>query len=77
MTVAFGQVISNTATAILVAPIGLQAATALGVSPFPVLMGVAVAASASFMTPIGATTNLMVYTSGGYRFIDYVKVGCP
>lgn len=77
MTVAFGQVISNTATAILVAPIGLQAAVALGVSPFPVLMGVAVAASASFMTPIGTTTNLMVYTSGGYRFIDYVKVGAP
>ncbi len=77
MTVSFGQVISNTATAILVAPIALQAAVALGVSPFPVLMGVAVAASASFMTPIGTTTNLMVYTPGGYRFIDYVRVGAP
>ncbi len=78
MTVVFGQVISNTATSILVAPIAIQAAVGLGVSPFPILMGgVAVAASASFMTPIGTTTNLMVYTPGGYRFVDYFKVGAP
>lgn len=78
MTTTFGQAISNTATAILVAPIALQAAVGLGVSPLPVLIGgVAVAASASFMTPIGTTTNLMVYTPGGYRFVDYVKVGAP
>ncbi len=77
MTVTFGQVISNTATAILVAPIALQAALDMGVSPFPVLIGVAVAASASFMTPIGTPTNLMVYVPGGYRFTDYVKVGAP
>ncbi len=78
MTVIFGQAISNTATAILVSPIALQAAVGLGVSPFPILIGgVAVAASASFMTPISTTTNLMVYTPGGYRFVDYVKVGAP
>lgn len=77
LTTAFSQVISNTATAVLVAPIVLTAATALGVSPYPLLMGVAVAASNAFLTPIGTTTNLMVYTPGGYRFTDYFKVGAP
>jgi di/tricarboxylate transporter len=70
-------VISNTATAVLVAPIVLQTAVTLGISPYPLLMAVAVAASNAFLTPIGTTTNLMVYTPGGYRFTDYFKVGAP
>ena len=77
LTTAFSQVINNTATAVLVAPIVLRAALDLGVSPYPLLMTVAVSASTAFLTPIGTTTNLMVMTPGDYRFNDYIKVGFP
>jgi len=77
LTTGFSQVINNTATAVLVAPIVIQAAVDLGVSPHPLLMIVAVAASTAFLTPIGTTTNILVYSPGGYRFTDYVKVGLP
>jgi len=77
LTSAFSQVLSNTATTVLVAPIVLQAAIVSDLSPYPLMMMVAVGASASFLTPISSTTNLMVLTPGGYRFIDYVKIGLP
>jgi di/tricarboxylate transporter len=77
LTTSFSQVINNTATAVLVAPIVLTAAEEMGVSPYPLLMTVAVSASTAFLTPIGTTTNLMVMTPGGYRFQDYVRVGFP
>ena len=77
LTTSFSQVIHNTATTVLIAPIVLQAALDLGVSPYPMLMIVAVSASTAFLTPIGTTTNLMVMTPGGYRFGDYVRVGLP
>jgi di/tricarboxylate transporter len=77
LTTGFSQVINNTATAVLVAPIVMQAAVSLGVSPHPLLMIVAVSASTAFLTPIGTTTNILVFSPGGYRFIDYVKVGLP
>ena len=77
LTTAFSQVINNTATAVLVAPIVLEAALVSGVSPYPLLMTVAVSASTAFLTPIGTTTNLMVMTPGGYNFNDYIKVGLP
>lgn len=77
LTTAFSQVINNTATAVLVAPIVLRAALELELSPYPLLMAVAVSASTAFLTPIGTTTNLMVMTPGGYRFTDYAKVGLP
>lgn len=77
LTTGFSQVINNTATAVLVAPIVIQAAVSLGVSPHPLLMIVAVSASTAFLTPIGTTTNILVYSPGGYRFTDYVKVGLP
>jgi len=77
LTTGFSQVINNTATAVLVAPIVIQASVNLGVSPYPLLMIVAVAASTAFLTPIGTTTNIMVFSPGGYRFTDYVKVGLP
>ncbi|MFN2137198.1 MAG: SLC13 family permease [Candidatus Promineifilaceae bacterium] len=77
LTTTFSQVINNTATAVLVAPIVLQAAGEMGVSPYPLLMAVAISASTAFMTPIGTTTNLMVMSPGGYSFTDYLKVGFP
>lgn len=77
LTTSFSQVINNTATAVLMAPIVIQAAASLGISPAPLLMTVAVSASTAFLTPIGTTTNLMVMNSGGYQFIDYMRVGLP
>jgi di/tricarboxylate transporter len=71
------QVMSNTATAVLMSPIVLTAAVGLGVEPHPLMMGLAVAASTAFLTPIGTTTNLMVLGPGNYRFGDYAKVGGP
>lgn len=69
--------ISNSATAILVAPIAWAAATQLGVSPTPFMMTAAVAASACFATPICTPPNAMVMNAGHYNFNDYVKIGLP
>lgn len=69
--------ISNSATAILVAPIAWAAAVKLGVSPTPFMMTAAVAASACFATPICTPPNAMVMNAGHYNFMDYVKVGLP
>ncbi len=77
LTTSFSQVVNNTATAVLVAPIALRAALELSLSPDPFMMTVAVSASTAFLTPIGTTTNLMVMSPGGYRFTDYLKVGLP
>jgi di/tricarboxylate transporter len=77
LTAIMGQLISNTATALIVIPIGVAAAQSLGVSPRPVLMSVAVAAAGAFLTPIATPTNLMVMGPGGYVFSDYWKLGLP
>jgi di/tricarboxylate transporter len=77
LTAILGQVISNTATALIIIPIAVVAAQDMGVSPQPVLMAVAVAAAASFFTPVATPTNLMVMEPGGYRFGDYWKFGLP
>jgi len=77
LTAVFSQVISNTATTVLVAPIVLQAALEMGVSPYAMLMMVVVGASSAFLTPIASPPNTLVMTPGGYRFNDYVKVGLP
>ena len=71
------QVISNTATAVLVAPIALGSAKILGVSPYPLLMTVAIAASTAFATPVASPVNTLVLGPGGYRFNDFLKVGLP
>jgi di/tricarboxylate transporter len=77
LTAVLGQLISNTATALIVIPIGVAAAASIGVSPMPVLMSVCIAAAASFLTPIATPTNLMVMGPGGYAFSDYWKLGLP
>lgn len=77
LTSMFSQMINNTATAVLMAPIVLQASQVSGLSPYPLLIAVSVSASTAFLTPIGTTTNLMVMTPGGYSFNDYMKIGAP
>lgn len=77
VTAGLSQLISNTATAILLAPVALQTAAALHLSPHPLLVTVAVAASAAFSTPIASPVNTLVLGPGGYRFSDFVKVGLP
>ncbi|TCI33681.1 SLC13 family permease [Exiguobacterium sp. SH4S7] len=76
-TMVLSQIISNTATAVLFAPLALSLAASLEVSPVPLVVAVAVAASLAFMTPFGSPTNAMVFSIGGYRFFDFVKVGLP
>lgn len=77
LTAVMGQLISNTATALIVIPIGVAAAASMGISPKPVLMSTAVAAAGAFLTPIATPTNLMVMGPGGYAFSDYWKLGLP
>ncbi|EPY5085434.1 SLC13 family permease [Klebsiella variicola] len=77
MCAAIGLFISNTATAVLMAPIALAAAKPMGVSPYPFAMVVAMAASAAFMTPVSSPVNTLVLGPGKYSFSDFVKIGVP
>lgn len=77
VTMTLSDVLNNTATAIVAAPIGVQMARTLEVSPDPFLMAVAVAASSAFLTPIGHKNNTLVLGPGGYRFGDYWRMGLP
>jgi len=77
LTVAFTEVITNNAAAVLMFPIALALSEQLGVSHLPFVIAIMFAASASFITPLGYQTNMMVYGPGRYRFIDYLKIGIP
>jgi len=76
-TAALTELITNNAAAVLIFPIALAAAAEIGADPRPFCIALAVAASASFLTPIGYQTNTMVYGMGGYRFGDYARLGLP
>ncbi len=77
LTAAMGLFLSNTATAVLMAPIAIRAAEALEVSPYTFVMTVAIAASAAFMTPVSSPVVTLVVAPGKYRFVDFLKVGVP
>ncbi len=77
VTMTLSDVMNNTATAVIAAPIAVEIADRLSVSPDPFLMGVAVAASCAFLTPIGHKNNMLIMGPGGYRFGDYWRMGLP
>ena len=77
MTSLYTETITNNAAAALLFPISLSSANQAGVDPRPFLIAVAIGASASFATPLGYQTNLMVYGPGGYKFKDFMKIGVP
>lgn len=77
LTSVLTELVSNNAVAVVVTPIAIGLASALGIDPRPLVVAVMVAASASFATPIGYQTNMLVYGPGGYRFTDFLKVGIP
>lgn len=77
VTALFTSVATNNVAAVLMFPIALSVADSMGVSVLPFAIAIMVAASASFATPIGYQTNLMVFNAGGYRFRDYLRIGLP
>ena len=77
LTSVLTELVSNNAVAVVVTPIAIGLAQAMGIDPRPLVVAVMIAASASFATPIGYQTNMLVYGPGGYRFTDFMKVGIP
>ena len=77
MTSTLTEVVSNNAVAVIMTPIGIGIATALGLDPRPLVVAVMIAASCAFATPIGYQTNTLVYGPGGYKFTDFMRIGIP
>lgn len=77
LTSVLTELVSNNAVAVVVTPIAIGLASALGVDPRPLVVAVMIAASASYATPIGYQTNMMVFGPGGYKFRDFIRVGVP
>lgn len=77
VTVVLTEVLSNNASAVLMVPIAAKAAESIGLPPMAAILTVTFAASNSYMTPIGYQTNTMVYSPGGYRFLDFTRIGAP
>ncbi|HEU4650486.1 MAG TPA: SLC13 family permease [Croceibacterium sp.] len=77
MTMILTELLSNATVAVLVTPVAVALAESLGVSPRPFLVAVMMAASAAFATPFGYQTNVIVYQMGGYRYMDFVRIGLP
>ena len=76
-TLLLTEILSNATVAVLVTPLAVALAEALGVSPRPFLVAVMIAGSAAFATPFGYQTNVLVYQMGGYSYMDFVRVGLP
>jgi di/tricarboxylate transporter len=77
VTAVVGLFISNSATAVLIAPIAIEAAQSLHVSPAAFVMTVSIACCAAYVTPVSSPVNMLVMEPGGYSFWDFVKVGLP
>jgi di/tricarboxylate transporter len=71
------QPMSNAAATVLIVPIAIDLAHGLGADPRPFVLATVIAASTSFLTPVGHQANILVFGPGGYRFFDYTRVGCP
>jgi di/tricarboxylate transporter len=76
-TMLLTELLSNATVAVLVTPVAVALAESLGVSPRPFLVAIMIAGSAAFATPFGYQTNVLVYQMGGYRYLDFIKVGLP
>jgi di/tricarboxylate transporter len=77
LTSVLTELVSNNAVAVVVTPIAIGLASAMGIDARPLVVAVMVAASASFATPIGYQTNMLVYGPGGYKFTDFMRAGIP
>ena len=69
--------ISNNATVVVMVPVAVSTATTLGLDPKAFILAIMFAASTSFYTPVGYQTNTMIYGPGGYKFLDFIRVGAP